>query len=83
MFEKVTSWFSSSSAPAPEKQPYNPSDPKQNPLNPKGLKPCCACPETKSARDDCFLKFGDTADKDCRELVEQHLTCMRNLGFRV
>ncbi|KAM0792064.1 hypothetical protein ACM66B_004769 [Microbotryomycetes sp. NB124-2] len=64
-------------------------DPNINPLNPQGLKPCCACPETKKARDDCFLKFGSNADPGsdsqdkCKEIVEQHLKCMRSLGFNV
>ncbi|TFK34869.1 cytochrome C oxidase copper chaperone-domain-containing protein [Crucibulum laeve] len=89
MIDKITSWWSSSSKPAvaPATQatdkPYNPSDPKQNPLNPEGLKPCCACPQTKSARDDCFLKFGDEADEKCKDIVANHLACMRGLGFKV
>ncbi|CEQ39779.1 hypothetical protein JCM21900_003751 [Sporobolomyces salmonicolor] len=65
------------------------ANPALNPLNPEGHKPCCACPETKKARDDCFLKFGsnaddgaDSADK-CREIVEAHRQCMRSLGFNV
>ncbi|KAK4048778.1 hypothetical protein OIV83_004544 [Microbotryomycetes sp. JL201] len=64
-------------------------DPKINPLNPQGLKPCCACPETKKARDDCFLKYGSNADPGsdsqdkCKHIVEQHLRCMRSLGFNV
>ncbi|GAA6061601.1 hypothetical protein JCM10212_000909 [Sporobolomyces blumeae] len=65
------------------------ANPKLNPLNPEGLKPCCACPETKKARDDCFLRFGSNADdgadseQKCRDIVEQHKACMRNLGFNV
>ena len=45
---------------------------------------CCACPETKSARDECFLKnsTGD-ADEKCQELVQKHLACMRGYGFNV
>ncbi|EEB90264.1 hypothetical protein MPER_11547 [Moniliophthora perniciosa FA553] len=39
-----------------------------NPLNPQGLKPCCACPQTKSARDDCIMKYGSEADEKCHEL---------------
>ncbi|KIY48242.1 hypothetical protein FISHEDRAFT_43798, partial [Fistulina hepatica ATCC 64428] len=61
----------------------DPTDPTQNPLNPKGLKPCCACPETKSARDECFLHAGTEADEKCKELVQSHLACMRGLGFQV
>ncbi|KAI0818683.1 hypothetical protein BC629DRAFT_669048, partial [Irpex lacteus] len=36
----ITSWWGGSSpTPAPESKPFDPTDPKQNPLNPKGLKP--------------------------------------------
>ncbi|KAK0227795.1 hypothetical protein IW262DRAFT_1265648, partial [Armillaria fumosa] len=62
--------------PVPAK-PYDPTDPKMNPLNPQGLKPC-------SARDDCFLKYGTTdGDEKCQELVRNHLACMRGLGFKL
>ncbi|KAG8932333.1 hypothetical protein FRC03_010800 [Tulasnella sp. 419] len=58
--------------------------PEINPLNPQGLKPCCACPETKSARDACFLKFdSDIAQDACKELVQKHIACMRGYGFKV
>jgi hypothetical protein len=36
---QISSWWSGSPSPTAEK-PYDPTDPKQNPLNPKGLKPC-------------------------------------------
>ncbi|KAL7419758.1 hypothetical protein Q5752_005674 [Cryptotrichosporon argae] len=55
-----------------------------NPLNPQGLKPCCACPETKSKRDDCFLRFSsDEAPVKCEQLIEAHKACMRGYGFKV
>ncbi|WVQ94324.1 hypothetical protein IAU59_001403 [Kwoniella sp. CBS 9459] len=58
--------------------------PASNPLNPNNLKPCCACPETKSARDDCFLRSNPgEADDKCRALVEAHKACMRSYGFKV
>ncbi|KAH7108320.1 cytochrome C oxidase copper chaperone-domain-containing protein [Auriculariales sp. MPI-PUGE-AT-0066] len=85
-------WSSSAPAPAtaaasvcelPQKIKYNPADPAQNPLNPKGLKPCCACPETKSVRDECFLNNGDAADDKCRDLVAAHKACMAGYGFNV
>ncbi|KAL0579234.1 hypothetical protein V5O48_002796 [Marasmius crinis-equi] len=82
MLEKLTSWWSSSPSAKPEK-PYDPTNPKMNPLNPEGLKPCCACPQTKSVRDDCFLKYGPEADESCQELVQKHLACMRGLGFKI
>ncbi|KJA15938.1 hypothetical protein HYPSUDRAFT_47874 [Hypholoma sublateritium FD-334 SS-4] len=82
MFGKISSWWSSS--PATDDKPYNPSDPKQNPLNPKGLKPCCACPQTKSARDDCFLRYDpDEAEGKCKQELSEHIACMRSLGFKV
>ncbi|EJD52514.1 cytochrome C oxidase copper chaperone [Auricularia subglabra TFB-10046 SS5] len=82
------SWWPWSSSPAPAAAPanpakYNPADPAQNPLNPQGLKPCCACPDTKRVRDECFLNNGDAADEKCRELVLQHKACMAGYGFNV
>ncbi|KIL68501.1 hypothetical protein M378DRAFT_158302 [Amanita muscaria Koide BX008] len=75
MLDKLASWWN---------KPIDPTDPKQNPLNPKGLKPCCACPQTKSTRDDCFLKYDKPeADEKCKELVQNHIACMRGLGFKV
>ncbi|SGZ01426.1 BQ5605_C033g11145 [Microbotryum silenes-dioicae] len=50
---------------------------------------CCACPETKKARDDCFLRFGSNVDeagssaKECEKIVEAHRRCMKSLGFNV
>ncbi|TFK69651.1 hypothetical protein BDN72DRAFT_888237 [Pluteus cervinus] len=88
MFEKLTSFWSPAPAPPSPpvacERPYDPTNPKVNPLNPQGLKPCCACPQTKSARDDCFLKNDSSeAPEKCREVVENHLACMRSLGFKV
>ncbi|KAI0314501.1 cytochrome C oxidase copper chaperone-domain-containing protein [Amylostereum chailletii] len=81
---QITSWWTPT-APAPvPARAYDPTDPKQNPLNPQGLKPCCACPETKSKRDDCFLAHdGEEAGEKCRELVQRHIACMRGLGFNL
>jgi len=47
---------------------------------PEGLKPCCACPETKRPRDDCIVNKGE---ENCTDLIEQHKECMRRLGFKV
>ncbi|KAL8293220.1 hypothetical protein RQP46_000914 [Phenoliferia psychrophenolica] len=64
-------------------------NPATNPLNPQGLKPCCACPDTKKLRDDCFLQYGSNADEGnesaakCQDIVKNHLACMRGLGFNV
>ncbi|TIA91527.1 hypothetical protein E3P81_02015 [Wallemia ichthyophaga] len=65
------------------------SDPKKNPLNPEGIKPCCACPQTKKARDECFLFNGSNADSSngssdaCKGVLEAHQACMRSFGFPV
>lgn len=50
---------------------------------------CCACPDTKKLRDDCFLRYGSNVDDEgesrdkCRDIVEAHKRCMRGLGFNV
>lgn len=46
----------------------------------KPLKPCCACPETKKARDACIIEKGE---ENCGDLIEAHKECMRALGFKV
>ncbi|XP_041439114.1 COX17 homolog, cytochrome c oxidase assembly protein b isoform X1 [Xenopus laevis] len=46
----------------------------------KPLKPCCACPETKKARDACIIEKGE---ENCQHLIEAHKECMRSLGFKV
>ncbi|KAI3643281.1 hypothetical protein MP228_012836 [Amoeboaphelidium protococcarum] len=48
----------------------------------KKLKPCCACPETKKARDECVLLKGDD-DVECKKFIEEHKKCMRSHGFNV
>ncbi|CAG9832536.1 unnamed protein product [Diabrotica balteata] len=47
---------------------------------PKKLKPCCACPETKKARDACIIENGQ---ENCQNLIEAHKECMRKLGFKI
>ena len=49
---------------------------------PPGLKPCCACPETRKVRDNCVLTSENGPD-DCLELIEAHKNCLRELGFKV
>ena len=45
---------------------------------------CCACPQTKSARDDCFLKYNPSeAEGKCKQELANHIACMRGLGFKV
>ncbi|XP_066033460.1 cytochrome c oxidase copper chaperone [Chamaea fasciata] len=46
----------------------------------KPLKPCCACPETKKARDACIIEKGE---ENCGHLIEAHKECMRALGFKI
>uniref|UniRef100_A0A8D0HLH6 Cytochrome c oxidase copper chaperone n=1 Tax=Sphenodon punctatus TaxID=8508 RepID=A0A8D0HLH6_SPHPU len=46
----------------------------------KPLKPCCACPETKRARDTCIIEKGE---ENCGPLIEAHKECMRALGFKI
>ncbi|KLO08071.1 COX17-domain-containing protein [Schizopora paradoxa] len=86
MFERIQGWWNSTSSSSETSVATKETSPKAvtNPLNPQGLKPCCACPETKSARDECFLKnsTGD-ADEKCHELVQKHLACMRSYGFNI
>ncbi|KAK9743959.1 Cytochrome C oxidase copper chaperone (COX17) [Popillia japonica] len=47
---------------------------------PKKLKPCCACPETKRARDACIIENGE---ENCKHLIEAHKDCMRKMGFNI
>lgn len=47
---------------------------------PKKKKICCACPETKQARDECMVLNGEEA---CAALVEAHKVCLRKEGFNV
>ncbi|XP_057272020.1 cytochrome c oxidase copper chaperone [Pezoporus wallicus] len=46
----------------------------------KPLKPCCACPETKKARDACIIEKGE---ENCGHLIEAHKECLRALGFKI
>lgn len=43
-------------------------------------KACCACPETKRARDACIIEKGE---ENCTELIEAHKKCMRDMGFNI
>ncbi|KAL7988413.1 cytochrome c oxidase copper chaperone [Crotalus tigris] len=55
-----------------------PTQAEQKP--PPSLKPCCACPETKQARDACIIEKGE---ENCGHLIEAHKECMRALGFKI
>ncbi|CAL1275948.1 unnamed protein product [Larinioides sclopetarius] len=47
---------------------------------PKKLKPCCACPETRKVRDACIAEKGAEA---CSKELEAHKECMKKMGFNV
>ncbi|XP_003226829.1 cytochrome c oxidase copper chaperone [Anolis carolinensis] len=53
---------------------------EEKPAPPSSLKPCCACPETKRARDTCIIEKGE---EHCGPLIEAHKECMRALGFKI
>lgn len=46
----------------------------------KPKKICCACPDTKKARDECMVLNGEDA---CKALIEAHKVCLRKEGFSV
>ena len=61
-----------------------PAEPSMN-FNAEGkpiVKPCCACPSTKSQRDECVLQFGQE-DVRCADLIAEHKKCMSAFGFKV
>lgn len=41
---------------------------------------CCACPESKKARDECIVLNGEEA---CKQFIEAHKVCLRKEGFNV
>ena len=76
----------------------------------KKLKPCCACPETKRARDQWYVcrldyllyfllieiisyvnqtffftvhSIIENGEENCTTLIQDHLSCMRKLGFNI
>ncbi|KAL5528015.1 hypothetical protein ACEPAF_7151 [Sanghuangporus sanghuang] len=78
--QKLSTWWGGSS---PETKPAADAGPV-NPLNPQGIKPCCACPDTKRARDECYMQNdADVANEKCKALVAAHVQCMRGYGFEV
>ncbi|THD26698.1 Proline synthase co-transcribed bacterial protein [Fasciola hepatica] len=48
--------------------------------NGKPLKPCCACPDTRLARDQCIIIYGED---NCLDYIEAHKDCLRKLGFNI
>lgn len=77
-------WGWSSSQPAAElvAVPASAPVPKPAPIGADGKpkKMCCACPETKRARDECFVARGELG---CLEAIEAHKACLRKEGFDV
>lgn len=47
----------------------------------KPKKICCACPETKKLRDECFIEKG--GELACLDAIEAHKACLRKEGFDV
>lgn len=43
-------------------------------------KPCCACPDTRKARDECVFENGE---ENCSALIIAHQECMRAQGFNI
>lgn len=43
-------------------------------------KMCCACPESKKARDECIVLNGEEA---CKQFIDAHKACLRSEGFNV
>ncbi len=60
----------------PPAEPSAEEEPKKKPT----CKICCACPETRKARDECVLLHGE---EECGERIEEHRACLRAEGFDV
>ena len=45
-----------------------------------GKKACCACPDTRRARDACVVGRGQ---EHCGAEIEAHRACLREDGFNV
>ena len=43
-------------------------------------KPCCACPDTRKARDTCIFEKGE---ENCLKFIELHKECMKGYGYIV
>lgn len=52
---------------------------REDEVKPK-CKPCCACPDTRKARDMCIVERGE---EECQDLIEAHRECMRKMGFKI
>ena len=63
---------SGSSEPAAVEVAADPPKPK--------CKICCACPETRTVRDNCVVEQGE---ENCADKIEAHKVCLRAEGFKV
>ncbi|KXS18430.1 cytochrome C oxidase copper chaperone [Gonapodya prolifera JEL478] len=75
-----TTQSSSPALLAPSSLP--PPKPTDTPAEPK-CKPCCACPDTRQARDDCMIMYGEDGETKCAQLIKAHQQCMRDMGFNI
>ena len=46
------------------------------------LRPCCVCPETRKARDECVLRHGPDSSL-CKKVIEAHNVCLASYGFKM
>lgn len=42
--------------------------------------PCCVCPESRKARDECIFQYGPESSR-CTQLIEFHIKCLEQFGF--
>eukprot|EP00808_Paulinella_micropora_P015252 g73515.t1 len=52
----------------------------RDPVTGEKLKICCVCPDTRTKRDECIIMKGQ---EECKEFIDQHTKCLRDLGFKV
>jgi cytochrome c oxidase assembly protein subunit 17 len=70
-----------SSATSPSTNNINTVSNSSNSVSRVGnLKICCACPETRTVRDQCIIEKGPN---NCNQLIEAHKICLRQAGFKV
>ncbi|KAI8593364.1 hypothetical protein BDZ88DRAFT_404429 [Geranomyces variabilis] len=65
--------------PTPATTAVAPADQSATAAKPK-CKPCCACPDTRKARDECVF---DNGEEKCADLIKAHQDCMRAQGFNI
>ncbi|EEB05435.1 cytochrome C oxidase copper chaperone Cox17 [Schizosaccharomyces japonicus yFS275] len=65
-----------------EKMPASDASAVQQPEQEEKPKPCCACPETRKARDACLLE-SKNGPIECAKLIEAHRKCMAQYGYEV